>query len=143
MSYTNTSKTFFMCEGSTAGVMEKLVDITSFPAIGGAPEMLETTTLSDLMQTFIEGIETNESMSFGANYTKESYQQLKAMKGQAKKLAIWFGGDVASDNTVTPTGDLGKFTFTGQVSVSVSEGNTNEVRKMTITVAPNTAIAFE
>lgn len=141
--YTNTSMTFLMCEGSTAGQMEKLVDITSFPAIGGAPEMLETTTLSDLAQTFIEGIETTESMTFGANYTKESYQKLKALKGQQKKLAIWFGGDVQTDNSVKPTGELGKFTFDGQVSVSVAEGNTNEVRKMSVTVAPNTVIAFE
>lgn len=34
---------------------EKLVDIKNFPDLGGTPETLETTTLSDKMQTNILG----------------------------------------------------------------------------------------
>ena len=35
---------------------KKLIDIKEFPDLGGAPEMLETTTLSDNMQTYIPGM---------------------------------------------------------------------------------------
>ena len=54
--FTSSYKTFLMQKKNTA--YEKLVDIKSFPDLGGAPELLETTTLSDSMQTYIEGIQS-------------------------------------------------------------------------------------
>ena len=48
---------------------EKLIDIKEFPDLGGDPEMLETTTLSDNMQTYIAGIQSLDALSFTANYT--------------------------------------------------------------------------
>ena len=59
---TSTYMTFLMHKQST-GDYEKLIDITEFPDLGTDPEMLETTTLSDRMQTFIMGIQGNEAMS--------------------------------------------------------------------------------
>lgn len=47
----STYKIFLMKKGESA--YEKLIDIKEFPDLGGAPEMLETTTLSDKMQTYI------------------------------------------------------------------------------------------
>ncbi len=47
----STYKIFLMQKNTSA--WEKLLDITEFPDLGGAPEMLETTTLSDKMQTYI------------------------------------------------------------------------------------------
>jgi hypothetical protein len=37
---------------------EKLIDIKDFPDLGGAPETLDTTTLSDNMTTSIPGIQS-------------------------------------------------------------------------------------
>lgn len=58
---TSTYMTFLMHKNNST--YEKLIDITEFPDLGTDPEMLETTTLSDRMQTFIMGIEGNEAIS--------------------------------------------------------------------------------
>ena len=133
----------FLMKGTTSGssttTYEKLVDIKDFPDLGGAPEMLETTTLSDKMQTYIPGIQSLDALEFNANYTKEEFAKLKALEGQELELAVWFGGN-ESNGTLTPTGDDGKFNFKGYVSVFVVGGGTNEVIGMTVAVAPSTPI---
>ncbi len=133
----STFKTFLMKK--TTSAYEKLIDIKDFPDLGGPPEMLETTTLSDPMQTFIEGIQSQEGLEFTANYTKAEFAEIKALKGQELELAVWFGGD-ESNGTITPTGDDGKFEFKGYVSVRVNGGGVNEPVGMTLTIAPSTPI---
>lgn len=135
----STYKVFLMMkkEGST---YEKLVDIKDFPDLGGAPEMLETTTLSDKMQTYIPGIQSSDALEFNANYTKGDYTKIKELEGKELDLAVWFGG-TESNGTVTPDGSDGKFNFKGQVSVFVTGGATNEVVGMTLSVAPSTPIS--
>lgn len=118
---------------------KKLIDIKEFPDLGGAPEMIETTTLSDAMKTFIEGIQNADALSFPANYTLDEYKKLNALKGEEQELAVWFGGTKAGD-TVTPTGSNGKYKFKGTVSVFVKGAGTNAPVEMTITVAPSTEI---
>lgn len=133
----STYKVFLMMKGTSA--YEKLVDIKDFPDLGGAPEMLETTTLSDKMQTYIPGIQTLDAMEFTANYTKKDFTTLKALEGTEKQFAVWFGGSENGD-TLTPDGSDGKFEFSGQLSVFPVGGGVNEVVDMTITIAPSTPI---
>ena len=133
----STYKVFLMKKDTDA--YKKLVDIKDFPDLGGSPEMLETTTLSDKMQTYIPGIQSLDALEFNANYTKEEFTNLKALEGQELELAVWFGGDEAN-GTLTPTGNDGKFNFKGYVSVFVVGGGTNEVVGMTVAVAPSTPI---
>lgn len=133
----STYKVFLMKKD--AETYGKLVDIKDFPDLGGSPEMLETTTLSDKMQTYIPGIQSLDALEFNANYTKEDFAKLKALEGQELDLAVWFGGNEAN-GTLTPTGDDGKFNFKGYVSVFVVGGGTNEVIGMTVAVAPSTPI---
>ena len=127
----------YLMHAASGDTYEKLVDIKEFPDLGGSPEMLETTTLSDKMQTFISGIQTLEALEFTANYTKADFQKLKALEGQNEKYAVWFGA--ASD---TPDGSDGKFSFSGELSVHASGGGVNEVVNMVITIAPSTVIEF-
>ena len=134
----STYKIFLMKKG-TNDTYEKLVDIKDFPDLGGAPEMLETTTLSDGMQTYISGIQSLDALEFTANYTQEDFTTLKALEGQSGEYAVWFGGTVAG-NVVTPTGSDGKFNFSGALSVFPVGGGVNEVVDMTITIAPSTPI---
>lgn len=136
---TSTYKTFLMHGSGTTPTWSKLVDIKEFPDIGSDPEMLETTTLSDKMKTFIMGIQNNEGMNFNANYDKTDYQALKALEGKNEKYAVWFGG-TESGGVVTPTGSEGKFSFEGELAVHVTGGSVNEVRGMAITIAPSTVI---
>lgn len=134
----STYKVFLMKKG-TDGIYEKLIDIKDFPDLGGAPEMLETTTLSDSMQTYIPGIQSLEPLEFTANYTKEDYTALKQLEDVPTDFAVWFGGTEAG-GVVTPDGSDGKFNFTGLLSVFVVGGGVNEVVEMTITIAPSSPI---
>lgn len=135
----STYKIFLMKKDDSEETWEKLIDIKDFPDLGGAPEMLETTTLSDPMQTYIPGIQSLDSLEFNANYTKEDFTKLKALEGAEHDYAVWFGGTEAG-SVLTPTGDDGKFLFKGQLSVFPVGSGTNEVVGMTITIAPSTPI---
>jgi len=135
----STYKVFLMYKASASADYTKLVDIKEFPDLGGEPELLETTTLTDGAQTFIPGIQQLDSMTFTANYTKTDYTTLKGLEGTEKSYAVWFGGTV-SGTTVTPTGSDGKFEFDGQLSVYANGGGVNEVVNMSITIAPSTPI---
>ena len=113
----------------TAITYETLVDIKDFPDLGGAPEMLETTTLSDAMQTYIPGIRSADALEFTTNYDKTKYLELVELTDRTP-YAVYFGED----------GEDGMFTFEGYLSVRVNGGGTNEVVGMTISIAPATAI---
>lgn len=133
----STYKVFLMKK--TESTYGKLIDIKDFPDLGGAPEMLETTTLSDGAQTYILGIQSQDALEFTANYTKSDYDTLKALEGTELDLAVWFGGTVAN-GVATPTGSDGKYEFKGELTVYISGGGVNEVVDMTISIAPKTVI---
>lgn len=135
----STYKVFLMKKAASGGTYTKLVDIKDFPDLGGAPEMLETTTLSDGAQTYIPGIQSQDALEFTANYTKTDFDTLKALEDQDIELAVWLGGTVAN-GVATPTGSDGKFEFMGRLSVFVVGGGVNEVVDMTISIAPSTVI---
>lgn len=135
----STYKIFLMQKVNSA--YEKLIDIKEFPDLGGSPEMLETTTLSDSMQTYIPGIQSLDALEFTANYTLADFTALKALDGVENDYAVWFGG-TESGGTLTPTGTDGKFEFKGQLSVFPVGGGVNEVVDMTITIAPSTPITL-
>ena len=136
----STYKTFLMKKGSTD--YEKLVDIKDFPDLGGSPEMIETTTLSDSMQTYIEGIMGSDALGFTINYDLDTYKTLNDLKGVETEYAVWFGG-TESNGAVTPTGSEGKFAFKGYLSVRVVGKGVNEVKEATISIAPSTPITLE
>lgn len=137
----STYKVFLMESTDGETTWTKVIDIKDFPDLGGTPEMLETTTLSDGMQTYIPGIQSLDALEFTSNYTLEDYKKLKGMKGTEKHFAVWFGGTESSD-TVTPTGTDGKFKFKGQLSVYLVGGGVNEVVDMKISIAPSTPITM-
>lgn len=109
---------------------EKLCKIKSYPALGGAPEQLETTDLEDEAQTFILGVQSMDSMDFTANYTLESYKAVKAKAMTDLHYRLKMGED----------GKDGVATWDGQHSVYVNEGKVNGVREMTISVSASTKI---
>ena len=138
----STYKVFLMKRADSSGdTWGKLVDIKEFPDLGGEPEMLETTTLSDNMQTYIAGIQSLDGLPFTANYDKEDFQTLKALEGRENDYAVWFGG-TGDAGSLTPDGSNGKFSFKGQLSVFPVGGGVNEVVDMSITIAPSTPITF-
>lgn len=114
--------------GTSADNLTKKVDIKSFPDLGGAPEMLETTTLSDSMQTYILGIQSADAMEFEYNYDKTVYEAIEADANVRMFYSLEFGTN----------GSEGKFTWEGMHSTHIVGGGVNEVVGGIITVAPAT-----
>lgn len=108
----------------------KLCKIKSYPALGGAPEQLETTDLEDEVKTFVPGIQAMDAMEFKANYTLESYNSVKTKANTTLKYRLKMGEN----------GKDGVATWEGQHSVYVNEGEVNGIREMTISVSPSTKI---
>ena len=135
---TSTYKTFLMSSSNSGTSYSKLIDIKEFPDLGGTPEMIDVTTLSDKMTKYVLGVQSNEGLTFTANYDKASYTALQALTGN-QYYAVWFGG-TESGGVLTPDGSEGKFEFEGELSVFVAGGGVNAARDMTITIAPSTEI---
>lgn len=115
--------------GESAEAVEKVVDIKDFPDLMGAPETLETTTLSDPAQTHINGIRSSESMAFTCNYTKEDFTKVNADANKPLYYALEFS-------------DGSKFTWQGQHNCSISGKGVNEVIEYVINVSASTAVEF-
>lgn len=119
--------------GTTAATLAKLCKIKTYPQIGGEPEQIETTDLEDVMQTFVPGVQQVESMQFTANFDKVTYTAISASAGTEQFYQLEFG----------EAGADGIFSWQGQHSVFVNEGEVNGAREMTITVTPSTVISPE
>lgn len=143
----STYQTYLMIgtEGTGGAVTySKLLDIVSFPDLGQEPETIDTTTLSDYMQTFIPGIQGNSNMTFEANYTPENYNAVNQYNdGKHHNLAVWFGADKWRDPTEVPDGSKGKFSFTGYIIPQLGGGGVNEKVTMNIIVTPDSVITFD
>jgi len=111
--------------GTTAGALTKTVNIKDFPDLGGAPEMLETTTLSDQMQTYIMGIQSADIMEFTCNYTKADFQAVLADANKNLHYALDFGTE-------------GTFEWQGQHTAWVVGAGVNAVAEFKIGIAPST-----
>ena len=114
--------------GESPEALTKKIDIKNFPDLGGAPEMLETTTLSDEAQTFIPGIQSMDALEFTANYTKTDYEAVLADEGKELYYALEFGEN----------GSEGVFEWQGQHTVWVTGAEVNSVVEMVISIAPST-----
>jgi hypothetical protein len=111
--------------GSSATSLSKVVDIKDFPDLGGAPEALETTTLSDEIQTYIMGIQGSDMMEFTCNYTKTDFQAVVADAGKDLYYALDFGTE-------------GTFEWQGQHNAWVVGAGVNAVTEFKIGIAPST-----
>lgn len=108
----------------------KLVDIKTYPDLGGEPEMLEATTLSDGQEVFVRGIDSGEAMEFTYNYTKANYAAVKAMAEKAIYYKVVIGRGEEKQ----------EFEFQGEHTTKIEGGGVNEVVNAMLTVAPSTEI---
>ena len=136
----NSAGTFLMHK-SEGGSWEKLVDVTTSPATGGEPEMIDITTLSDHTERKTDGIRKMETMKWEALYNPTDFAKCVALQNKEEQYGIWYGGTESGD-TITPTGEYGSWSFKGKLNVYASEVSTNSPYKMTITIANTTAPVF-
>ena len=120
---------------NSAGEFVKLVDIKNFPDLGGDPELLESTTLSNKMQTHISGIQGTSALAFTANYSISDYAKVsKYDDNKDHDFEIWFGSDDAN------SGSDGIFYWSGTLKVWATGNGLNAVREMQISIASATDI---
>lgn len=136
----NSAGTFLMHKDE-GGSWEKLVDVTTSPATGGEPEMIDITTLSDHTERKTDGIRKMETMKWEALYNPTDFAKCVALQNKEEQYGIWYGGTESGD-TITPTGEYGSWSFKGKLNVYASEVSTNSPYKMTITIANTTAPVF-
>ena len=121
-----------MYKATDGDTYTQLIPIKDFPDMGGTPELLEVTSLSDSMQVYIPGIQSLDALEFTANYTLADFKKIKAMEGKETAFAVWFGAEGAD----------GKFEFKGRISAFPVGAGVNEVVSMTISIAPSTPITL-
>jgi len=135
----STYRTYLMYQASTSSTAyTKLCDIKSFPDMGGEPERIDVTTLSDGQRQYIPGVQDISSSTFTANYIAADLAKINALSGKQTNFALWFGasGDMGSEN---PTGENGQYTWTGDIMAYVNGGDVNSAVEMTIVTFPSTA----
>lgn len=112
----------------------QLCDITSIPDLGGAPDQIDVTTLSDLQTRNINGIQSVSALEFGAWYDKNTYIALQtiATADQAKTQSTL---DTYQVRFGDRDGVHGKFEWQGKLSVYVGAVESNAAVPMTITIS--------
>lgn len=123
----------YLPEG-TGTTWTKLADIKSYPDLTNPPERIDATTLSDEMRHYVPGVRDLPDYDFPANYDLTQYQAIKALAGTSLSLRIRFGK--------TTDADVANFTFTGKVDATITGGDVNAVREMTVNVYPSTDITL-
>jgi len=115
--------------GTTTPTWTKVVDIKKFPDLGGPPDKIEATTLSDAAKVYIAGIQDTKQLEFPANYTKTDYTTITGLTG-TKDFQVWFGA----------TGTDGKYQFSGTIMTYINGAGVSDIVEMTVVVTPSTVI---
>lgn len=126
-----------------------LCPIQDFPDLGGDPEMLQTTTLSDASHTYIKGIQSMDSLQFTTNlyFGAESeegsflYIKKKYDKADINDFAVVFTKDPVAGTELTAGVQLAA-SFKGQLAIWANGGGVDEVVKCTISISPSTEITY-
>ena len=128
----STTITGVSTEGTTlkwgeAASLTKVIDIKSFGDLGGTPNMLETTTMTDSAQTFISGILQNGEIPFTCNFNQTTYAAVKADAGKQLNYELALGDG----------GDAGVFEWTGEHRIRFLGKDVDNVLEAEVTVAPS------
>lgn len=145
----NASSTYksFLMHSTDGTTYTKLIDIKDYPDLGGDPETIDTTTLTDIMRTSVPGIQDVDNLTFTANYDPDQFATLQSVVATDSETpsyyAVWFGGTEVAGSDPTPTGNLGKFSFKGRMNAYVSGNGVNEARSVNISIALASKIEWD
>ena len=124
----------YLPEGAST-TWTKLADIKSYPDLSESPERIDVTTLSDSMRHYVPGVRDLPDYDFTANYDRSDYETIIALRNTDLSLRIRFGEETTDD-------EYSCFTFTGKVDATITGGEVNAAREMTINVYPSTDITL-
>jgi len=134
-------RSFLMVSRDEGVTYEKVVDVKTTPDLGGPPESVDCTTLSDGVFVSKPGIQSMDSFEFLANYTVEDYTRVQELARTPLDWSVWYGGTGAGP-TVVPTGDLGKWNFRGELVSWPVGTSVNAIRDMNLTINASTEPEF-
>lgn len=133
----STSKTFLYYakltgSNSTPGTFEKLIDITSYPALFTPPEKLDVSDLSSNQKRYTQGMIDVPDYEFGFIYTKAAYDKVKDLETDGTKYAyqLRFGAN----------GEYGAWQWTGTHFATPNEGSVGSAREGTLVCYPESDI---
>lgn len=135
----STYRTYLMHKATSAATQyTKLCDIKSFPDMGGEPERIDVTSLSDGQRKYVAGVQDISSSTFTANYTANDLTTINNLSGKQTEFQLWFGatGNVGQE---VPDGHDGIYSWTGDIMAYVNGGDVNSAVEMTIVTFPTTA----
>lgn len=132
---TSTIDTFLLSKTGTN--YKILYPIKDYSDLGGAPESIDVTTLSDHVRHSVPGLQDTDNVEFTSNYDKTDFQAGKALEGTEGTYAVAFGSSAANK-----VGSEGIFEFKGYLTVAVSGGGVNDAREMVTTINLTSDIEF-
>lgn len=138
----STYQTYLLYKKKSESTYHKLIDIKDTPDKGGAPEMIDVTTLSDKMKKNIPGIQSTAELSYSANYVPSNFAEIKALEEEELDFAEALGGTFDDGGNLTAAGHNGINKFSGKMSVYMTGGGVNEAHGIKITIANSTGIDF-
>lgn len=107
----------------------ELTDLQEIPELGGTAESIEITTLADAAHMYTDGIKNyGDSLPFKFLYKKEQFTTLNALTGsQGWKVELPDGASC---------------TFSGTCSVALDGVGVNAALTYTLSIKPNSAMAW-
>ena len=107
----------------------ELTNLQSIPDMGGSADSIEITTLADAAHTYTNGIlDYGDSLEFVFLYEKEQFTTLNALTG--------------SKDWKVELPDSSTCSFSGSASVSLTGVGVNEALTYTLSIKPDSAMAW-
>lgn len=123
------SKGITLSYGAENGVTKTLTNLQEIPELGGDTEAIEITTLADSAHMYTDGIKNyGDSLAFKFLYETVQFSELSALTGTQH----W--------QVELPDGAL--CNFTGTCSVKLDGVGVNAALTYTLSVKPNSAMAW-
>lgn len=127
----------------------KMIDIKDFPDLGGSPNTIDATSLSDNMQVNVLGIQQVDTLSFTANLTWTEFTRLKTLSDGHRdaifNFRIVFANSAYAAATMETNTDITgghQAYWKGQFTIYQNGGGVDEVLGCTITTSNTTEIVY-
>ena len=129
-----TNVTYLQRKGFGESEFSKLIDITSYPDLGGAPEQIDITTLSDRKLRNMNGLQAGDAFEFGALYKKADYERLNTIMEADREITD--DSQLATYRLLfNDNGTNGIWEWQGRLSVYPVGGEPNARRDMSFTIS--------
>lgn len=127
---TNDESTIRSNSLTTSDTFNVIAPIVDYGDIGGDPETIDSTTLSDSTATNENGVQQQSAIPFTLQYDPAVYYKLKKMQDGGLKYQFAL--------LKKQSGSL--FYWYGTVSIKINGGGVNEIAQMTLTTSTSSVV---